>query len=92
MCGGKKPGELDAIELAISHMHLEAAHIIGSCHVSRAAKELGKLRDVADMVAVSSLNLRTAMSSRMRRLLAYRWGLLVLRLECLATTRSSRRN
>jgi hypothetical protein len=36
-------------------MHLETAHVLGRCRVGRAAEELGKHRDVADVVVAGLL-------------------------------------
>ena len=85
------------LHAALGQMHLEAAHILCRCRVGRASQELGKHRDVADIVVAGLLaELRTAMSSSMRRRRSL-VGLSLIGGSCLevgglGTPRSSRRS
>ena len=57
------------LHAALGQMHLEAAHVLGRCRVGRAAEKLGKASRHGgySRAGSSSPNLRTAMSSSMRR-------------------------
>jgi hypothetical protein len=56
------------LHAGLDQMHLEAAHVLRRCRAGAAAEESGEGLDVADIVVAGlSPNLRTAMSSSMRR-------------------------